>query len=196
MAKDEGISCEGYGTAYSEDDAECQDCDSATECKELMEGSSTEAVGEEEEFAEELAGSDELEEESGFGEGDLDSESATLGARVEALEDRVSVLEGGDKVKKKQPEGLAEEEALEEEAEAPPARKSSKQEKDDKKEALLSKAPYSSTQLGELNGREIKMLASAMGINSFGMSKDACKASILKSQAKGKKKKTAVKKKS
>ena len=44
------------------------------------------------------------------------------------------------------------------------------------------------TDLGDMAGRQIKMLASAMGVNSFGLSKDAAIKLIIAQQKKGAKK--------
>ena len=93
----------------------------------------------------------------------------TLNARVTMLEKRLDeVLE----MMKNKP------------AEAPAAKsKSSKAEKDAAKAKLLESCPYDKTTIAELNGREVKQLASALGIKSFGMKQNVVVAAILKSKA-------------
>lgn len=64
--------------------------------------------------------------------------------------------------------------------------KMSKDEKDAVKAKLLKGAPYTKEQLQEkLNGRQVKMLAGAMGVNSFGKGRDEVTKMILAAQKKG-----------
>ena len=85
-------------------------------------------------------------------------------SRVLDLESRVAALEELVKKKKKD------------------SRKMSSDDKDAIKEKLLKKAPYSKKALADLGGRDVKFLASAMGIKAFGSTRDKVEKLILKSK--------------
>ena len=72
-------------------------------------------------------------------------------------------------------------------------RKLTKTEKESIKQELLKGGPYDKKKLDELKLNEIKMLASAMEINSFGKQRDEIAKLILGNQKAGVKKKASTK---
>lgn len=70
------------------------------------------------------------------------------------------------------------------EAKAAPSGASKAAIKKEKIAALMEGVPYSDDDLDELNGRELKLLASGLGINSFGMNSKKVTAAIKKIQGK------------
>jgi hypothetical protein len=88
----------------------------------------------------------------------------SLTARVDALEKR---LDEALAVLTKAPAGKA---------------KTGKAEKDAIKAKLVEKCPYKKADLEKLNGREIKMLASAVGVNSFRQARPDTEKEILKAK--------------
>ena len=105
---------------------------------------------------------------------DLQSRIEEMEERLAGLETRVAgaAEEGAGKVTRK---------------------KTSKSDKDEKKAELMKGVPYTVKTIAGLSGRDVKMLASAMEINSFGKARDVVEKLILKS-AKNKKKSAAKKK--
>jgi len=90
-------------------------------------------------------------------------------ARIEALEKR---LDEAEKAMTKA---------------APASAGSKKAAKEAKKAELLAGVPYTKESIEKLNSRELKMLASAMGINSFRVANDKLIPQILKNKANKKK---------
>ena len=101
---------------------------------------------------------------------------ASLGIRVEQLEIRVSDL---SKEVDSQRKGQK--------------RKLTKTEKETVKQELLKGGPYDKKKLDDLKLNEIKMLASAMEINSFGKQRDEIAKLILGKEKVGVKKKASTK---
>lgn len=153
-----------------------------------------EAGGEDEEEEEEEAAEEETggEEEEGASESEEEEEEPTiddLKERVKALEARVAEI-------KESMEGST--------TAAKSARGSKKAEKEEAKQKLLEGAPYSDSDLKAMTGRDLKMLGSALGVNTFGMKTEEVLKVVKQAQKKsgGKKssggtkskKKTAAKK--
>ena len=101
---------------------------------------------------------------------------ASLGIRVEQLEIKLSELS-------KEMDGLRKGRK----------RKLTKTEKESIKQELLKGGPYDKKKLDDLKLNEIKMLASAMEINSFGKHRDEIAKLILGTQNAGVKKKASTK---
>ncbi|MHC4643998.1 MAG: hypothetical protein ACYTBJ_00755 [Planctomycetota bacterium] len=102
-------------------------------------------------------------------EPDDDVETDTLKAlteRVEDLEARIVKLQ----------------ETLDKAPAAKASRKSSKEEKEAAKAELVAGCPYTKKSIAELSGKQVKQLASGLGIKSFGLKTDAVVAAILKSK--------------
>ena len=196
--------CEAYGVAFDDDDEECAKCDVMAKCKALTEGESDDD-DEPEDKPEKSTGKkgkagktgkkagkkvgkkgkkpaeedpDDPDDEPEDDEPE-DGDDSTILKRLKSLEQRVADLAekieaGGGK--KKSGRGL------------------DKDAKEEKKAELLAGMPYSKDDLGEMKNSEVKMLCSALTINSFGMSKDDAISEIVKVQKKkdnkgGKKKK-------
>jgi len=216
--------CEAYGVAFDDDDEECAKCDVMAKCKALTEGESDDddepedkpekstgkkgkagktgkkagkKVGkkgkkpaeedpddpddepEDDEPEDDEPEDDEPEDDEPEDDEPEDGDDSTILKRLKSLEQRVADLAekieaGGGK--KKSGRGL------------------DKDAKEEKKAELLAGMPYSKDDLGEMKNSEVKMLCSALTINSFGMSKDDAISEIVKVQKKkdnkgGKKKK-------
>ena len=125
------------------------------------------ADDEAEETAEETA--DETAEE----EPDDDVETDTLKALTERVEDLEARIVKLQETIDKAPAGKT-------------SNKSSKEEKEAVKAELVAGCPYTKKSIAELSGKQVKQLASGLGIKSFGLKTDDVVAAILKS-AKNKK---------
>ncbi len=154
--------CEAYGVAYDEEDDECQKCDVKVKCNTLTNGD-----GETEEVQPMAKKKDDV---------------SSLVERVENLELRVAELveagEGG--------EATAAAAAEETTTSKTGKKKTSTAEKDKIKKKLAKGIPYKKDKLEGMKASEVKMLCSAMDINSFGLSKDKAIAAIMKEQKKKK----------
>ena len=96
-------------------------------------------------------------------------EGKGLELRVSALEARVQLLDSLiDKIIKG--------------AETSPKRKTTREQKEAAKQRLLDAGPYDKKSLEEMGGKDLRILASALNINSFGMARDKIVAAILTSQ--------------
>ena len=197
--------CEAYGVAYSGEDPECDGCGEADECKKLTDG--------EEEFVKKKKGGQKKKgeqqakkkkvEDEGVGEEDIDEEDideedvdegsgqedslegmdvdekfeviagrlATVVALLNRLVEGSPPTEKDDRSSKKK------------------VNEGKKADKELRKANLLANGPYDADGLADLTGRDIKMLASAMKLNSFGMTRDDAVKLISGAQKKKKKKK-------
>ena len=170
--------CEGYGLAFDEDDAECDECDVKEECE-------SKTVGEESEEEVESEGDEDLEIPED--EDEPEEEEETTGKKGGK---KPAAKKGGSTGMEKRVKALESRmDELEEKVESGGGRssgKATKAEKDAMKQELVDAGPYSKAELGELNGRQLKMLASGLGINSFGMGADDVTAAITKHYTKKK----------
>lgn len=157
--------CEAYGIAHDPDEDECQACEDAEDCKEkTAKSSDRKDVGIPTKSSKKKAAEPEDDDDD---DDAADASDDSLEDRVAALETRVAELT----------------EALEKGGGKGGKRHTSKDEKDELKAKLMEGVPYDKKSLADLQGKQVKMLASAMGINSFGKGRDEVVGEILKSKA-------------
>jgi len=176
--------CEGYGVAYSGTDDECLKCDISSDCERLTNGDDLDAgaktdkeefpvASKKEEKAKATAKKDEDAPAKAESKSDIISRLDAIKARIEDIASAMISTGNVGGGKKKG---------------------SNKAEKEAAKAELLEKGPYGSDELKALMGKEVKMLASAMGINSFGQAREDVEKAILAAQKKSPAKDTKKKK--
>ena len=175
--------CEAYGVAYSSEDSECDGCGDSEKCEELTEGEkplkkkagkTTEKTAKKKKVDCEDPDTGEDESPDG-GEGDDVVESQEDSLDGMEIDEKFDVIAGRLSTVIGLLNRLVEGSPPTEKDDRSSKRKANEGKKADKeirKANLLANGPYDSDGLAELTGRDIKMLASAMKLNSFGMTRD------------------------